>query len=147
MFFLLAGAVICGWARTSSPAWKLRLSAMCISGALVLLLSEGLLRVLTPYPVNLQSNMVPHLQLGYVLDPEMADVDVNGFRNAEVPQEVDIVTIGDSHTQGFNVTSDQSWPGQLARQLNQSVYNMGVGGYGPLQYKTCLLYTSDAADE
>ena len=139
MIFLLAGAVICGWARTSSPKWKLRLSAMCISGGLILLLSEGLLRMLTPYPVNLQSNMVPHPQLGYVLDPEMADVDVNGFRNAEVPQEVDIVTIGDSHTQGFNVTSDQSWPGQLARQLDQSVYNMGVGGYGPLQYKTLVI--------
>ena len=138
MAFLLAGAMICGWARTSSPRWKLRLSAALISGCFVLLLSEGGLRMMTQYPVNLQSNMIPHPELGYVLDPQMEDVDLNGFRNAAVPEVVDIVTIGDSHTQGFNVTSQQSWPGQLALQLNQNVYNMGVGGYGPLQYKTLV---------
>ncbi|HSC35382.1 MAG TPA: hypothetical protein VLG45_08915, partial [Thermodesulfobacteriota bacterium] len=58
----------------------------------------------------------------------------NGFRNPGVPEEIDIVAIGDSQTYGVNVKSENSWPAQLARMSGTTVYNLGVGGYSPLQY-------------
>jgi hypothetical protein len=57
-----------------------------------------------------------------------------GFRNAAVPHTVDIVAIGDSQTYGNTATMDDSWPYVLGRMAGRSVYNMGLGGYGPNQY-------------
>ena len=131
---LLAGGMLCGFARTGSARWKLRLSAVLISFVAMLLVAECLLRMLTHYPVNTTSNVVPHPELGYVLSTSLADVDENGFRNESIPESVDIVAIGDSHTQGINASSDESWPQRLGTSLDQTVYNMGVGGYGPLHY-------------
>lgn len=131
---LLAAGAICGFARTAPARWKLRLTALFISFCLATLLAEIVLRVSTQYPVHATSNKIPHPDLGYVLDPHLSDVDANGFRNAHVLSQADIVAIGDSHTQGFNASSQESWPQLLGQQVSQTVYNMGVGGYGPLQY-------------
>jgi hypothetical protein len=68
------------------------------------------------------------------MNPSLEDIDDNGFRNRKVLQEADIVTLGDSHTFGNNVSSENSWPQQLANMTNMTVYNFGVGGYGSLQY-------------
>lgn len=138
VFGLLFAGMICGWARTASSRWKLRLGAVFVSAFLAVLVSEVALRFLTHFPVNTTSNMVPDLELGYVLDSTLNDVDQTGFRNPEVLAKADIVAIGDSHTQGFNAASEHSWPQQLAVMLNQTVYNMGVGGYGPLQYEVLI---------
>jgi lysophospholipase L1-like esterase len=132
---LAAGSVTCGLARSASPPIRLRFAALMVSTSTMLLSGEVLLRCLTHFPVNMASNRIPHAELGYVLDPDLHDVDANGFRNPSIPDRVDIVAIGDSHTQGFNVAADQSWPAVLGRQLNRSVYNAGIGGYGPLQYE------------
>jgi hypothetical protein len=51
-----------------------------------------------------------------------------------VPERADVVAIGDSLTWGFNVGRDEAWPQKLAELSGRSVYNMGVGGYGPPQY-------------
>jgi lysophospholipase L1-like esterase len=61
-------------------------------------------------------------------------IDAFGFRNPAVPVQADVVALGDSHTYGYNVPEDQSWPTQLSGYSGLSVYNMGMGGYGPLQY-------------
>ncbi len=135
---LIVAGMICGWARTAPAKWKLRLAAALISISFALLISEIALRCVTHFPVSTVSNLVPDTELGYVLDPKLTDVDDNGFRNPEVLVQADIVAIGDSHTQGFNAEPEQSWPQQLAATLNQSVYNMGVGGYGPLQYEILI---------
>ena len=132
---LLAGSVICGLARSASPQMRLRIAMLMTSLSVTLLCGELLLRSTTHFPVNIASNRIPHSELGYVLDPNLSDVDENGFRNPSIPERIDIVAIGDSHTQGFNVTAGNSWPSALSRQLNRSVYNAGVGGYGPLQYE------------
>lgn len=134
LLMLLIAGIFCGLARTAPAIWKLRLTALSLSLGGMLLLAEVVLRCVTDFPVNATSNMIPHPKLGYVLDPQLSDVDANGFRNATVPQHVDVVAIGDSHTQGFNAASAESWPQLLAEQSGQTVYNMGVGGYGPLQY-------------
>ena len=66
--------------------------------------------------------------------PQGGGFDAMGFRNRTVPESVDIVAIGDSHTYGNTATMANSWPYVLARSSAQRVYNMGMGGYGPNQY-------------
>ncbi len=71
------------------------------------------------------------------MDPDFKDIDSNGFRNSSL-QPAKIVAIGDSHTYGFNVSTENSWPALLGYMLDKNVYNYGVGGYGILQYKHLL---------
>ena len=72
--------------------------------------------------------------LGVRIAPNTPGHDANGFRNAAVPAQVDVVGLGDSQTWGVNVQSADAWPQQLAKLSQRSVYNMSVGGYGPVQY-------------
>jgi hypothetical protein len=60
--------------------------------------------------------------------------DAWGFRNARVPETADIVCIGDSMTYGVAVPAHESWPTILSKLGTESVYNMGIPGYGPIQY-------------
>ncbi|MEW6144416.1 MAG: SGNH/GDSL hydrolase family protein [Thermodesulfobacteriota bacterium] len=81
-----------------------------------------------------KSTQVYDDRLGRRIDPSLPDIDENGFRNPEVPADTGVVVLGDSHTYGVNVVSGESWPAQLARMSGLPVYNLGVGGYGTLQY-------------
>lgn len=84
---------------------------------------------------TMSPNGVYHDILGYALPPHsFEDTDANGFRNPGVPESADIVTLGDSQTYGFNALSADSWPRKLEKMTGRSVYNMGMGGYGPVQY-------------
>lgn len=60
--------------------------------------------------------------------------DANGFRNNTVPANAEIVALGDSQTWGTNGRLSEAWPQVLGKISKRTVYNMGVGGYGPLQY-------------
>ena len=63
--------------------------------------------------------------------------DILGFRNRSVPNVADIITIGDSLTYGVNAITEENWPGQLARYLDEKsplLYNMSTGGWGAVQY-------------
>jgi hypothetical protein len=60
--------------------------------------------------------------------------DSNGYRNAKVPETCDIITVGDSFTEGSRVSDDQAWPAVLARLSGQAVYNVGISGYSPPEY-------------
>ncbi len=73
-------------------------------------------------------------ELGVRILPNAPGHDANGFRNASVPAQVDVVALGDSQTWGVNVQSADAWPQQLAKLSQRSVYNLSVGGYGPVQY-------------
>ena len=72
--------------------------------------------------------------LVYKIPADWPGIDMDGFRNRSIPAQADIVTLGDSHTYGLNADIDSNWPGQLAKLTGLSVYNLGIGGYGPLQY-------------
>ena len=72
--------------------------------------------------------------LDHRLPPGLNGHDANGLRNRKVPETVDILAVGDSLTYGFMAVSAESWPAHLARITGKSVYNAGLGGYGPLQY-------------
>jgi hypothetical protein len=131
---------------TSASGWPPRRHALqnfvlaAATLAFCLVIGEILLRLLTPFPVNLESNKKPHPILKYVLDPSLRDVDQDGFRNnGDVTlRSADIVVIGDSHTYGENVSVDQDFPSHLSEITGYSVYNMGVGSYGIYQYKALL---------
>lgn len=63
--------------------------------------------------------------------------DMLGFRNRSVPNQADIVTIGDSQTYGNNALLELNWPSRLAFHLGlepSQVYNMSVGGWNGPQY-------------
>ena len=112
---------------------KNNLLTLTVSLIISLIVLEIGLRNFGPY----LSYRVDHEKLGYVMNPSMSDIDENGFRNKKLAS-VDIVALGDSHTYGYNVSSDKSWPKLLGRKLKKNVYNFGVGGYGILQYQNLL---------
>lgn len=60
--------------------------------------------------------------------------DKNGFRNRIVPEVADIVTIGDSFTEGTDVDDNDIWPKLVANKSGKSLYNIGVSGTDPLDY-------------
>jgi hypothetical protein len=63
------------------------------------------------------------------------ETDKNGFKNlpevAELNQ-VDIVSIGDSFTEGMGVATEDAWPAMLT-EGGYTTYSLGVQGYAPSQ--------------
>jgi lysophospholipase L1-like esterase len=76
----------------------------------------------------------PDALLGHRVAAEAYGHDANGFRNDTVPAHTDIVALGDSQTWGVNAIRSTAWPQALERRSRRTVYNMGLGGYGPVQY-------------
>lgn len=66
--------------------------------------------------------------------PNAPGHDANGFRNDKVPANAEIVALGDSQTWGINADRSEAWPQVLGKISKRTVYNMGFGGYGPVQY-------------
>lgn len=83
---------------------------------------------------DVSDHLIADSALGHRLQPFAAGSDANGFRNETVPSSADIITIGDSFTWGYNAYRSDAWPQTLARLTGRSVYNMSMGGYGPVQY-------------
>ena len=61
---------------------------------------------------------------------DAAGARVHDWFNA---QETEIVIVGDSFTNGDEVSDSETYPARLSEQLGVSVANHGVGGYGPTQ--------------
>lgn len=75
----------------------------------------------------------PDPVFGFVVTPGSRGHDAWGFKNDAVPTTTDIVALGDSHTYGIYGTH-VDWPHILASTTEHSVQNMGVWGYGPVEY-------------
>ncbi len=77
---------------------------------------------------------------GRPLLPEIEGVgphDLLGFRNCAVPNQADLVVIGDSQTYGNNASQKESWPAKLEQLLqakNLTVYQMATGSWAIPQY-------------
>jgi lysophospholipase L1-like esterase len=82
----------------------------------------------------LSNNTVPDHELGLLVRPHAWGHDAEGFRNATVPDRVDIVAIGDSQTWGLNALRKEAWPHVLGELMTMSVYNMGMIRFGPMEY-------------
>lgn len=106
--------------------------------ALSTVVAVGLAEIVVRFVVNpadfLLATTIQDEVLGLRIPPLTTGHDALGFRNRAVPSRVDIVAIGDSMTYGVSAPRDSSWPQQLGVLLGEQVYNMGLGGFGPLQY-------------
>ena len=111
---------------------NLLLAAISLSLALVAL--EVLCRIVAEPVDFLRPRLIDDPVLGHVIEPGSGGHDAWGFRNRSVPASADIVTIGDSQTYGVSATARDAWPSVLAQLSGQNVYNLALGGYGPLQY-------------
>lgn len=112
---------------------KIALISLSVIVSLVLL--EAALRSLPSTIVySPKANQMYDDKLGHRMDPSLKDIDEKGYRNPVPLKQADIVVLGDSHTYGVNVKSEESWPSQLDGMTDMTVYNMGVGSYGTLQY-------------
>jgi SGNH hydrolase-like domain, acetyltransferase AlgX len=113
----------------------LNCATVVLSVGVGLLLCEFMARLVLNPSDFLSLDMVPDKVLGAVPSPAaLAGFDKLGYRNRQVPETVDIVAIGDSHTYGNAARMEDSWPYVLARLTGRRIYNMGMGGYGPNQY-------------
>jgi len=111
---------------------------LCLSLLLSMLVAEGICRFVFDPVDFLIPTIVDDEWLQYRITPNSGGHDEFGFRNKEVPQNAKIVAIGDSNTYGLAATRSDAWPNQLAKRTGDTVYNMGLGGYGPLQYLKLL---------
>lgn len=115
-----------------------RVILLCVSSLVALGLAEAVLRQVEKSSFGdralTEETYLTDPVLGQRLKPFVLGHDAKGFRNDSVPERADVVALGDSQTWGVNVTREHAWPQQLGRLTNRRVYNMGLGGYGPVQY-------------
>jgi len=88
--------------------------------------------------LNGASRVVPDARFGQRPNPALPEHDAAGWRNAARPEHVFAVAIGDSQTYGDEVAREQAWPQRLAVLSGRSVYNLALGGYGPVEYARLL---------
>jgi lysophospholipase L1-like esterase len=113
-------------------------SVVLISLAVGMLLAEGLVRLIYK-PINFfKATLQQDSILRHRIAPHSAGHDEWGYRNDEVPDSSTIVAIGDSQTYGASAFDDESWPEQLEQLTGDDVYNLALGGYGPVQYAHML---------
>jgi hypothetical protein len=61
-------------------------------------------------------------------------IDKNGFRNKTDFEKCDIITLGDSFTEGSHVSDEQVWPVLLSERSGLKIYNLGMSGGNPVSY-------------
>jgi hypothetical protein len=112
------------------------LKFLLVIGSLLLslLLAEGISRIFLDPIDYLKPKQIPDEVLGWKIEPNTGAHDSWGYRNKNVPEVVDIVAIGDSHTYGISAKYSDSWPSILQRLTGRTVYNLSLGGYGPVEY-------------
>jgi len=116
----------------------INLSIISVSTLMGLLLCEWASRLVLDPVDYLSPVLVRDNVLGIRLPAGSSGHDSWGFRNSKVPETVDIVTVGDSHTYGNTAKMAESWPHVLGKLSGKRVYNLGMGGYGPNQYYSLL---------
>jgi lysophospholipase L1-like esterase len=105
-----------------------------VSIFLSLVIAEGASRIIFDPIDYLKPERVPDNILGFKILPNTGAHDSWGYRNKSVPSTADIVTIGDSNTYGISATASNSWPSILGQSTGKVVYNISLGGYGPVEY-------------
>jgi len=105
-----------------------------LSISISVVFGEAVVRMIVDRVDYLETYLVDNDILGHKARPLSSGHDSWGFRNYYVPSSVKIVTVGDSQTYGISAAAKHSWPAQLQQLMHESVYNMSLGGYGPVQY-------------
>jgi hypothetical protein len=121
------------WREAARRTWR-RLWFAALPLTALLLLAEFGLRLLGP------AHLAPEIlredpRLGHALVPGVGTADANGFRNPTALLHAEVLCVGDSQTWGFHVGRDAAYPARLGSALQAPVYQMALGGYGPVQYR------------
>lgn len=87
--------------------------------------------------LNGRDVIVPDPALGWTLRPHNSSsghhtIDHGIRRNsaAAAVRPGEILAVGDSFTEGWEVEDEETWPAHLERKIGRPVLNAGVGGYG-----------------
>jgi len=113
---------------------SINLFLLLFSTSLILLISELVIRsILEPVDYSRPDAQKDKI-LGHKIEPYSGNHDAWGFRNLSIPQQANIIAIGDSFTYGQGVPRYYSWPAVLEIESKTPVYNMGMGGYGIVEY-------------
>jgi len=88
----------------------------------------------TFYDVPENAFSYPTMRPGYPDIKYKLTTDKRGFRNKIDLEKYDIVALGDSFTEGSNVTDDEIWANLLAQKSKLTVYNLGMAGGHPGTY-------------
>lgn len=105
-----------------------------VSIALSVVTAEFLARIVLDPVDYFAPTLVADAFLNHRIEGYSGGHDEWGFRNKRRPETADIVCVGDSQTYGLAATARDSWPTVLGTLRAETVYNMGLGGYGPIQY-------------
>jgi hypothetical protein len=130
----------------SRPATRRRWTKRLLALALSLALVEAILQVATAVSPGLRAMLVPDAVPMEVVDPVFGSMpnprlpghDAWGFRNERVPEQADVVALGDSQTYGTGVRASSAWPAVLAERRGWGVYGMAFGGWGPVKQRAVL---------
>jgi hypothetical protein len=76
----------------------------------------------------------PNAPAGYPTHKYTLTVDKRGLRNQTDLNAYDVVVLGDSFTEGSEVSDEQIWPALLAGKTGQTFYNLGISGGNPTDY-------------
>jgi lysophospholipase L1-like esterase len=131
-------------AESISPKRRIRIYRFLLTLVTLLVslaIAEGVLRLVEKAQLGdraIEDKLISDPILGLKLAPHSLGHDANGFRNDAVPQQADVVVLGDSQTWGVNAERQDAWPQQLSKLSGRGIYNMGMGGFGPAQYKALL---------
>jgi hypothetical protein len=90
--------------------------------------------IYVPRP-NVDIEIHDGLTLQYSVQTRSAGDPSVGFRDSGPVTPAYAIAVGDSFTWGTYVEAAQTWPEQLQAELNAPVINLGVLGYGPIQYQ------------
>jgi hypothetical protein len=112
----------------------INLLVLAATVAISLVIGEVAARLVLPSSDYLRMYMIEDELFGSMIRPNSPGHDAWGFRNPVVPSRAEIVAIGDSLTYGYGAGREGTWPAQLQEISGRSVYNLGLGGFGPVQY-------------
>ena len=100
----------------------------------LIFLGEAVFRLMFDKADYLQPILVRDPVFGVRPLPLSSGHDAWSFRNSKIPDQTEIMTIGDSMTYGYSAPRFLSYPAQLEKIIGAKVYNAGNGGWGIAQY-------------
>lgn len=128
-----------------------KLTLLCLSFVVTLILIEGMLLILSRANVTVTfpdtRELIDDAELGKRTPPDAQGHDARGWRNQTALDQADIVVIGDSQTWGVNATLADTYPSVLGELTGHSVYSMAQGSYGAVQYRVLSERAIDLSPE
>lgn len=129
--------------NTDITNWKVWIGKVFLAGIVAFIILNILARFYYTPPKKIATDqfatdfVVEKNYTGYISDEGIAkfETDANGYNNASVPEDVDVLIMGSSHTLGYTVNPDENLSYILQQKLNDSdlstfnAYNIAMWGH------------------